>query len=133
MEDAGSRAGVRVGGIGLAAGARLPLRGRGELALGSTALRYVVGPGVTIEGTGGFDAALRAYADRDPVPLAPILPQAEGLSIALDAGAPRLVRRSDIAVRVDGHLIGPGCDLLHGDVVEIVRIGDPQPVRLEIE
>jgi hypothetical protein len=38
-----------------------------------------------------------------------------------------------VPVRVDGHLIGPGCDLLHGDVVEIVRLGDPQPVRLEIE
>jgi hypothetical protein len=134
VEDAGSRAGVRVGGVVLAAGTRLPLRGRGDLALGSAQLRYsATGTALTIEGTGGFDAGLRAVADRDPVSLTPIAPELDGLAIALAAGAPRLVRRTDVAVRVDGHLIGPGCDLLHGDVIEIVRLGDPQPVRLEIE
>jgi hypothetical protein len=134
VEDAGSRAGVRVGGVVLAAGSRLPLRGSGELALGSAQLRFsAAGTALTIEGTAGFDAGLRAVADRDPVSLAPLGPELDGLAIALAAGAPRLVRRTDLAVRVDGHLIGPGCDLLHGDVVEIVRLGDPQPVRLEIE
>jgi hypothetical protein len=134
VEDTGSRTGVRVGGIGLAAGARVPLPAHGELGIGSVTLRFVVaGTTVTIEGTAGFDASLRAIADRDPVPLAPLAPELDGLAVALDAGAPRLVRRADVPVRVDGHLIGPGCDLLHGDVVEVVRLGNPQPVRLEIE
>jgi hypothetical protein len=134
VEDTGSRTGVRVGGIGLAGGACVPLPAHGELGVGSVTLRFTVaGTTVTIEGTAGFDASLRAIAARDPVPLGPLSPELDGLAVALDAGSPRLVRRGDVAVRVDGHLIGPGCDLLHGDVVEVVRLGNPQPVRLEIE
>jgi hypothetical protein len=134
VEDLGSRTGVRVGGLGLAGGARVRLPAQGELGLGAVTLRFAVaGTTVTLEGTGGFDASLRAIADRDPVPLAPLSPEVDGLAIALDAGAPRLIRRADVAVRVDGHLIGPACDLLHGDVIEVVRLGNAQAVRLEIE
>ena len=35
----------------------------------------------------------------------------------------RLHRRLEVAVRVDGHLIGPDCDLLHGDAIEVVGVG----------
>jgi hypothetical protein len=40
------------------------------------------------------------------------------------------VRDPEISVRVDGQFIGPGCDLAHGDVIEVVA---PRPLRLEVE
>jgi hypothetical protein len=129
LEDAGSRGGVRIGGARV--DAPLPLRGTGEIGLGAgTTLRFTAGERtVLLEGSGGLDRSLRALIGADPVPLAPLFPGAAGLSLTFTAG-PRIVREPDVSVRVEGQFIGPGCDLLHGDVIEI---GGPRPLRLEVE
>jgi hypothetical protein len=129
IEDAGSRGGVRIGGARV--DAPLPLRGSGEIGLGSsTALRFTAGEhDVLLEGSGGLDRSLRALVGTEAVALARLFPGADGLSFTFNGGA-RLIRAPDVAVRVDGQFIGPGCDLVHGDVIEI---GGPKPVRLEIE
>jgi hypothetical protein len=131
IADVGSRGGVRLGSVRLEAGAELPLRGRGEIALGpTTALRFEVGAcGVLLEGANGLDRGLRALAGEAPVQLEPLLPGTAGLAVALARDLVRLERRPDIAVRVDGNLIGLGCDLLHGDVVEVLGTG----ARFEVE
>jgi hypothetical protein len=84
---------------------------------------------VMLEGIGGLDRSLRALVGADVVALAPLFPGAEGLSFTFAAGA-RLVRSAEVSVRVDGNFIGPGCDLVHGDVIETT--GKP-PLRLEVE
>jgi len=121
VEDAGSRAGVLVGGARLAA--PLPLVGEGELSLGSTTtLRFEVraeGRALLLRGASGLDRDLLALVGHDPLELAPVLPGAEGLALELAGAGARLVRLSDRPVRVDGQLMGAGCDLLHGDVVEV--------------
>ena len=130
VEDAGSRGGIRVGGARV--DAPLLLRGSGELGLGDgTTLAFTATEQtVLIEGRGGLDRSLRALVGVDVVSLAPLFPGADGLSLGFAGGGARLVRRPDVAVRVDGQFIGPGCDLLHGDVVEI---GTPASLRLEVE
>jgi hypothetical protein len=132
IEDAGSRGGVRIGGARV--GAPLPLRGAGELGLGSgTTLRFTADDrSVMLEGSGGLDRSLRALVGADSVPLAPLFPGAEGLSLVFAGGA-RLTRSPDVTVRVDGKFIGPGCDLLHGDVIETTGRANVAPLRLEIE
>jgi hypothetical protein len=129
IEDAGSRGGVRIGGARV--DAPLPLRGTGEIGLGSgTTLRFTASErDVMLEGSGGLDRSLRAIVGGDNVPLAPLFPGAEGLSLTFSDGA-RLLRDPNVSVRVDGHFIGPGCDLVHGDVIEI---SGRTPVRLEVE
>ena len=129
IEDTGSRGGIRIGGARL--DAPLPLRGSGELALSSgTTLRFTAGERtVLLEGSGGLDRSLRALVGTDAVPLEPLFPEAAGLSLQWNSGA-RLVRDPEISVRVDGQFIGPGCDLAHGDVIEVVA---PRPLRLEVE
>jgi hypothetical protein len=129
IEDAGSRGGVRIGGARV--DAPLPLRGDGEISLGTgTTLRFAVRERtVMLDGVGGLDRSLRALVGADVVALAPLFPGAEGLSFTFVAGA-RLVRSPEVAVRVDGHFIGPGCDLVHGDIIETT--GKP-PLRLEVE
>jgi FHA domain len=131
IADLGSRAGVRLGGIRLEAGAELPLRTGGEIALGpTTVLRFEPRDGaLLIEGVSGLDRGLRALAGEGPVPLDPLLPGTAGLAIAVAGDLVRLERRPDVAVRVDGNLIGLGCDLLHGDVVEVPGSG----ARFEVE
>jgi len=130
VEDAGSRGGIRVGGARV--DAPLPLRGSGELGFGDgTTLAFTATENtVLIEGRGGLDRTLRALVGVDMVSLAPLFPGADGLSLGFTGGVARLVRRPDVAVRVDGQFIGPGCDLLHGDVVEI---GTTASLRLEVE
>jgi hypothetical protein len=131
VADVGSRGGVRFGGARLEPGAELPLRGRGELALGpTTSLRFEVGAGVVLlEGANGLDRGLRALAGLAPVPLEPLLPGTAGLAVTTAHDLVRLERRPEVVVRVDGNLIGPGCDLLHGDVVEVLGTG----ARFEVE
>jgi hypothetical protein len=130
IEDAGSRGGLRIAGARLET--PLVLRGSGELGLGATVpLRYTATESaVTFEGTSGLDRPLRAVVGVEPVPLAPLLPGAEGLSLGFAGGGARLERAARLQVRVDGHFIGPACDLLHGDVIEIAG---PTPFRLEVE
>jgi len=131
IEDAGSRGGVRIGGARV--DAALPLRGTGEIGLGvGTTLRFTITAderAVLLEGTGGLDRSLRALVGAVVVPLAPLFPAAAGLSLTFTGGA-RLVRIPEISVRVAGSFIGPGCDLVHGDVIEIEG---RTPLRLEVE
>jgi hypothetical protein len=131
VADLGSRGGVRLGGARLEAGAELPLRGRGELSLGpTTSLRFEVDAGVVLlEGVNGLDRGLRALAGEAPVPLEPLLPGTAGLTVTIARDLLRLERRPNVTVRVDGNLIGPGCDLLHGDVIEVLGTG----ARFEVE
>ena len=129
IEDAGSRGGVRIGGARV--DVPLPLRGAGEIGLGGgTTLRFTAGArDVLIEGSGGLDRALRALVGAEAVSLGPLFPGAAGVSFTFTEGA-RLIRDPNVTVRVDGHFIGPGCDLVHGDVIEV---HGPTPVRLEVE
>jgi hypothetical protein len=123
LEDLGSRAGIHLGGVRLESGAALPLRGRGEIALGpATVLRFEAAAGqVVLQGERGLDRGLRALAGAAPLAFDDLLPGTSGLAIEIAHELVRLVRRPDVAARVDGHLIGPGCDLLHGDVVEVIE------------
>jgi hypothetical protein len=84
---------------------------------------------VAFEGVSGLDRGLRALAGPAPLPIEALLPGTAGLTIGVAGNLVRLHRRIDVAARVDGHLIGPDCDLLHGDVVEVVESG----ARLEVE
>jgi pSer/pThr/pTyr-binding forkhead associated (FHA) protein len=130
LEDAGSRTGIRVGGARV--GGAIPLRGDSEVALGATtvlALRAEVGR-VVVRGVAGLDRQLCALVGQEPLPVDSLLPGAEGLWLEFGGGVARLGRRPDVAVRVDGHFVGGGCDLLHGDVIEV---GGEAPLRLEVE
>ena len=131
IEDAGSRAGVRLGGVRLQPGAALPLRGTGQLTIGlTTTLQFQAdGARLAFEGVAGLDRGLRVVTGVGPVALDGVLAGAEGLTLAIADDLVRLGRRPDVAVRVDGHLIGPGCDLLHGDLIELPMTG----ARLEVE
>ena len=131
IADLGSRTGVRLGGARLEEGAALPLRGSGEIALGATTvLKFQAAPGLVVfEAAGGLDRGLQALAGAAPLPIEALLPGTEGLTIEAGGNLVRLHRRIDVAVRIDRHLIGPDCDLLHGDVVEVVGSG----ARFEVE
>jgi hypothetical protein len=130
VEDSASRGGVRIGGARV--GAPILLRGKGEVALGvSAALRFsATDRAVTLEGVGGLDGGFRAAVGIEPIPIALMFPEADGLAVAFSGGGARLVRRADVTARVDGQFIGPGCDLLHGDAIDV---GGPSPFRLEVE
>ncbi|HEX4403955.1 MAG TPA: FHA domain-containing protein, partial [Polyangia bacterium] len=130
IEDAGSRAGLRVAGARV--DGRFPLRGDGEISLGATTpLRFSAHDDgrVVLRGVAGLDRDLVALVGADPLALALVVPRADGVTLELAAGTPRLSRRADVAVRVDGHFVGDGCDLLAGDVVEILGA---TPVTLEV-
>ena len=131
VEDAGSRGGIRVGGARV--DAPLPLRGAGELGFGDgTTLAFTATERtVLLEGRGGLDRSLRALVGVEAVALAPLFPGADGLSLGFAGGGARLLRRPDVSVRVDSQFIGPGCDLLHGDVLDIG--GSDAALRLEVE
>jgi hypothetical protein len=131
IQDAGSRGGIVLSGARIDAGATFPLRGTGALALGpTTALRFQATPAsVSFEGSSGLDRGLRALVGAAPLSLASLFPSAEGLAIEIATDVVRLTRRGDLAVRIAGHFIGPGCDLLHGDVIEIPSAG----LRLEVQ
>jgi len=131
LEDAGSRGGVHVAGARVSSPLRLS--GEGELGLGATTLlRFEAPPDgrvLVLRGASGLDRDLVAVVGPDPLDLGPVLPGADGLALELAAGAPRLVRGAAPPVRVDGQLVGTGCDLLHGDVVEV--LGAP-PLVFEV-
>ena len=132
LADAGSRGGTRLGPAAIAG--RLPLRGEGQLfvvGLGEhTQLRLRVVAPATVELTGltGLDRTLRAFVSGGPLPLAAVVSGAEGLSLRFDGPTCRLERVPAASVRVGGRLVGIGCDLLHGDVIDVVASG----LRLEV-
>jgi hypothetical protein len=127
--DAGSRGGTRLGPAAIAG--RLSLTGDGQVGLGEhSQLRFqVVGPAtVALTGLTGLDRTLRAYVGSGPVQLGPAIAGAEGLALRFDGGTCRLERPLSLPVRVAGRLVGAGCDLLHGDVIEVL----PSGLRLEV-
>jgi hypothetical protein len=129
LSDAGSRGGTRLGPAAL--GGQLPLRGDGEVGLGEhSVLRFrVISPAlVEVKGTTGLDRTLRAFVSREPLPLSMVVGGAEGLMVRFDGPACRLERTAATSVRVAGRLIGAGCDLLHGDVIDVVE----SRLRLEV-
>ena len=120
LEDAGSRGGIRIGGARV--DAPLPLRGTGEIGLGGE--HHACGSRPASERSSSKAAAAStARCGRSSVPTPSrwrrCFPARRGVSLTFAAGA-RIVRRPDVSVRVDGHFIGPGCDLVHGDVIEII-------------
>jgi hypothetical protein len=128
LEDAGSRGGLLVGGARI--GGPFRLRGEGDLALSATtSLRFSVAAderAVVLRGISGLDRELVALVGHNPLDLAVVLPAARGLTLELGSGGARL---AGVAVRVNGHLVGAGCDLLRGDLVEI--LGAP-PLAFEV-
>jgi hypothetical protein len=129
VADAGSRGGTRLGPAVIAG--RLPLRGEGELGLGEhsrLAFRSLAPHLVEVRGMTGLDRALLALVAGGQLPLAAAVAGAEGLSLRFDGPACRLERTPGVALRVGGRLVGPGCDLLHGDVIEVAATG----LRLEV-
>jgi len=98
--------------------------GQGTVGFGSaTSLRFEAasdGRAVVLRGASGLDRDLVVVVGHDPVELGHVLPSAEGLAVELAAGRARLVRRLGRIVRVGGHLVGEGCDLLRGELVEVL-------------
>jgi hypothetical protein len=127
VEDAGSRGGLRVAGARVEG--RFALVGDGELGLGATTtLRYAAAADapVVLRGVGGLDRELVALVGAAPVDLGALWPAARGLALVPAGDGVRLVRAGDVVARVGGHLVGTGCDLLVGDVVEV------GPLALEV-
>ncbi len=125
VEDAGSRAGTFLDGLPIAA--RLPLPPEGELGLGGhcrLGVRALTPLRAELRGLSGLDRGLFAIVGPGPFPLADVAPEAAGLTLALGggSGAPaRVLRDPPTLLKIDGGLMGAGCDLMHGDVLEIVR------------
>jgi hypothetical protein len=129
LADAGSRGGTRLGPAAIAG--RLPLRGEGQVGLGEHSqlrFRTVVAGTIELTGLTGLDRVLRAVVSAGPLPLWAAVSGAEGLSLRFDGPCCRLERSPATSVRVAGRLVGTGCDLLHGDVIEVVTAG----LRLEV-
>jgi hypothetical protein len=129
LADAGSRGGTRLGPAAI--GGRLPLAGEGQVGLGEHGqLRFqLLAPGlVALTGLSGLDRALRAFVGSGSVALELVVSGAAGLSLRFEGTVCRLERAITTPVRVAGRLVGTGCDLLHGDVIEVVTTG----LRLEV-
>jgi hypothetical protein len=127
--DAGSRGGTRLGPAAIAG--RLPLRGEGQVGLGEHSQLHFRALGATLvelHGVAGLDRTLRAFVAAGPLPLVAVVAGAEGLALNFDGPACRLERTMSTSLRVGGRLVGAGCDLLHGDVIEVVDTG----LRLEV-
>jgi hypothetical protein len=127
VEDAGSRGGTVLAGFPLAGA--VPLKDRGELALGASCrLGFEVKQAVVLlRADGGLDRGLFAVVGHGPIKLDDIPGLPPGLVLDFGAGLARLVRTPELHVRVAGQIIGRGCDLLHGDVIEA-----PGGVRWEV-
>ncbi len=119
LEDASSRGGTALAGFPIVGA--VPLGDAGEITLGAQArLRFtrLTGDRLELEGAGGLDRGLWAIVGPSPVALG--RPSAEA-SLAVDfAGeVARLRRPASLAIKIDGRLVGPSCDLLAGDVIEL--------------
>jgi hypothetical protein len=128
IEDLGSRGGTRLGDFPLAG--RLPLRGNGEIALGTACrLRYRAAAQGLLElrGGTGLDRDHWTLVSAGDIDLGPCLDLPVSLIVAFRSGVARLERPLELPLRVDGQLIGRGCDLLHGDRIEM-----PSGDRLEV-
>ena len=128
IEDLGSRGGTRLGGYPLAG--RLPLRGSGEIQLGAACvLRYRAIEDTLLElrGKSGLDREHWTLVGEGTLNLGPALGLPAPLTVSFSSGVARLERPLELPLRVDGQLVGRGCDLLHGD-----RIETPGGDKLEV-
>jgi hypothetical protein len=131
LADAGSRAGIFVGGARLAAPLALS-PGTHEVTLGAGCRVEIgiPGPGrVLVRGLSGLDRALLAIVGQGPLPLGDVLPEARGAWVEIDDRGVRLGHEPELAVRIGGQLVSPQADLMHGDHLEIGSAG----LRLEVE
>ncbi len=138
LEDAGSRAGTRIGGATLSG--RAPLDGDLEITLGAHCRIAVVrrtAEVIELRGKSGLDRSLHVLLGSSALDLALVHPDAAGLRVVLDGGTARLERPNERRVKIGGALMRATCDLLHGDLIEIDRLvaardaGQP-PLRLEV-
>lgn len=121
VEDAGSRAGTTLAAARIVG--RVPLGDDQELGLGPQCRLHVqtLGEGLLrIKGLRGLDRGLEALVGDSPLELQSVFPEAQGLRLMLEGGAARLERLASLPLRVAGRLVGLGCDLLSGDVIEIL-------------
>ncbi len=129
VQDAGSRVGTRIAGIPI--GQPFALTGEGRLGLGDHCeLTYrSLGPGlVELVCHTGLDRGLVAVVGTGPIPLVNAFSGAAGLSVSFCPDTIRLGRAPGVSLRIAGHLVGPVCDLLVGDVLEL----ESGSLRLEI-
>jgi hypothetical protein len=130
LTDAGSRSGTFVAGARL--GTALPLRGPGEVMLGSSCrleLRLPAPGRVVLQGVSGLDRTLLAAVGTGPLPLADLIPEAEGAWLEFDRTCACLRRPPELPIRIGGQLVSTCVDLLHGDILEI----GARRARLEVE
>jgi hypothetical protein len=122
LEDAGSRGGTRLSGLPLAGA--IPLRGSGEIGLGvSCRLRFEARPeGLELRGESGLDRGFWAVVGAPPLDLSPWLGLPAPLHLDFLSGVARLRRSATLSVRASGSLVGAGCDLLHGETLEVVGV-----------
>jgi hypothetical protein len=124
IDDAGSRGGTQLAGFPIAG--TIPLGETGEIALGSTCrVRFEARAGgrIVLRGQTGLDRDFWAVVGAGAIDLGDVLAvgaEASDLGIDFSSGGARLVHARHVAVRVAGQLIGPGCDLLSGDVIELL-------------
>ncbi len=120
IEDAGSRAGTTVAHARLVG--RVPLANEMELGLGKACRLRVEATAVLakIVGLTGLDRNQKSFVGESPMPLHAAFPEAEGLVLQLEGGVARLERLASRPLRVAGNLVGLGCDLMAGDVIELL-------------
>jgi FHA domain len=120
LTDAGSRSGTFVGGARLLAA--LPLRGDGEITLGSSCRLELSLPGpgrILLRGVSGLDRGLLAVVGTGPLPLDDLIPEVRGTWLEFDRSAVSLCHPSELPIRLGGKLLSARIDLLHGDRLEI--------------
>ncbi|HEY0706664.1 MAG TPA: FHA domain-containing protein [Polyangia bacterium] len=123
LEDNGSRTGTSLSGFPLAGA--VPLRGEGDIELGlSCRLRFVARAETLIELSSevGLDRGFWAMVGPPPIDLGAALGFEGPLFLEFTSGVARLLRTPAVVVRVGGKLIGPGCDLLRGDLIEVAGL-----------
>jgi hypothetical protein len=123
LEDAGSRGGTRLNGLPLAGA--IPVRGSGEVALGASCrLTFEARPPILeLRGASGLDRGFWAVVGTAPIDLGPWLGLPAPLQLDFLSGVARVRRHATLSLRAGGTLVGAGCDLLHGEVLEVVGVG----------
>jgi hypothetical protein len=123
LEDAGSRGGTRLSGLPLAG--PIPLRDSGEIGLGASCrVRFDARPDGSLElrGETGLDRGFWAVVGPAPLDLAPWLGLPAPLHLDFLSGVARVRRSATLSLRAGGTLVGAGCDLLHGETLEVVGV-----------
>jgi hypothetical protein len=122
LEDAGSRGGTHLGGLPL--GGPIPLRDAGEIGLGASCrLHFEARPhGLELRGETGLDRGFWAVVGPAPLDLSPWLGLPAPLHLDFLSGVARVRRSAALSLRAGGTLVGAGCDLLHGETLEVVGV-----------